>query len=32
MSAAASSKPVHWADIQQNTFTRWVNEHLRDRG
>eukprot|EP01117_Protostelium_nocturnum_P000021 TRINITY_DN1006_c0_g1_i1.p1 TRINITY_DN1006_c0_g1~~TRINITY_DN1006_c0_g1_i1.p1 ORF type:complete len:436 (+),score=190.61 TRINITY_DN1006_c0_g1_i1:85-1392(+) len=25
------SKP-HWADIQKNAFTRWVNEHLKDRG
>jgi len=30
MSSAA--KPVHWADIQQNTFTRWMNEHIRERG
>jgi len=21
-----------WVDIQQNAFTRWVNEHLKDRG
>eukprot|EP01114_Cavostelium_apophysatum_P020572 TRINITY_DN6934_c0_g2_i2.p1 TRINITY_DN6934_c0_g2~~TRINITY_DN6934_c0_g2_i2.p1 ORF type:complete len:436 (-),score=147.35 TRINITY_DN6934_c0_g2_i2:34-1299(-) len=21
-----------WIDIQQNAFTRWVNEHLKDRG
>eukprot|EP01119_Soliformovum_irregulare_P005582 TRINITY_DN17323_c0_g1_i1.p1 TRINITY_DN17323_c0_g1~~TRINITY_DN17323_c0_g1_i1.p1 ORF type:complete len:494 (-),score=154.72 TRINITY_DN17323_c0_g1_i1:202-1620(-) len=26
---AASS---HWIDIQQNAFTRWCNEHLKDRG
>jgi hypothetical protein len=24
--------PPHWADIQQNAFTRWVNEHLKERG
>ncbi|PRP88458.1 filamin-C-like [Planoprotostelium fungivorum] len=22
----------HWVDIQKNAFTRWVNEHLKDRG
>lgn len=21
-----------WVDIQQNTFTRWCNEHLKKRG
>jgi len=23
---------THWADIQKNVFTRWANEHLKDRG
>eukprot|EP01097_Dermamoeba_algensis_P011703 TRINITY_DN9187_c0_g1_i1.p1 TRINITY_DN9187_c0_g1~~TRINITY_DN9187_c0_g1_i1.p1 ORF type:complete len:497 (+),score=115.12 TRINITY_DN9187_c0_g1_i1:135-1625(+) len=22
----------NWVDIQKNTFTRWCNEHLKDRG
>jgi filamin len=22
----------HWVDIQQNTFTRWCNEFLKERG
>src|SRR6185312_15709816 len=22
----------NWVDIQQNAFTRWCNEHLKDRG
>jgi len=23
---------VHWVDIQKNAFTRWCNDHLKDRG
>lgn len=22
----------NWVDIQQNAFTRWMNEHLKKRG
>jgi hypothetical protein len=30
--AAAAAKPTAWQDIQQLTFTRWCNEHLKKRG
>jgi hypothetical protein len=29
MAAAGGEKPVHWADIQQATFTRWCNDELK---
>lgn len=28
----AGNQPTHWADIQQKTFTRWVNLYLKERG
>jgi len=27
-----ASTTTHWADIQEQTFTRWVNDYLRQRG
>lgn len=27
-----SKRPTHWADIQEKTFTRWINDILRPRG
>ncbi len=29
---SSRSNQVNWVDIQQNAFTRWCNEHLKDRG
>jgi hypothetical protein len=28
----AGNQATHWADIQQKTFTRWVNLYLKERG
>ncbi|MDP2438577.1 MAG: filamin/ABP280 repeat domain-containing protein, partial [archaeon] len=33
MAASSARAPsVAWFDIQENTFTRWCNEHLKERG
>jgi len=27
-----AQQATHWADIQEKTFTRWINDYLREKG